>query len=102
MLREQIDAYRTVFEEAMRQVGRWFYSLIRSPIFRTNRGHGDLAECLGTGRGLLFGIPRFHAESPVVRGAGSSKEHSLPRNPWNHRGECGKERGLRRAMHIWK
>ena len=41
--------------------------------------------------GTAFDIPCFHAEFPVVRGAKSSKEHSLPGNPWNPRGECSKE-----------
>ena len=41
--------------------------------------------------GTAFGIPCFHAEFPVFRGAESSKEHSLPGNPWNSRGKCTKQ-----------
>ena len=43
--------------------------------------------------GTAFGIPCFHAKFPVVRGAVSSREHSLPGNPWNPRGECSTARG---------
>ena len=35
--------------------------------------------------GAAFGIPCSHAGFPVVHGAESSKEHSLPQNPWNPR-----------------
>ena len=44
--------------------------------------------------GTAFGIPCFHTEFPVVRGAKCSKEHSIPRNPWNPCRECSKEHGV--------
>ena len=43
-----------------------------------------------------FGIPCFHEEFSVVRGAESGKEHSLPGSSWNARGEYSKERSLNR------
>ena len=46
-----------------------------------------------TGPGLP-GIPCFHAVFPVLHGAGSSKERSHSKNPWNSRTEHNKEHGL--------
>ena len=38
-----------------------------------------------------FGIPCFHAEFHVVRGAERNKEHSVPGNPWNPVGNVTKK-----------
>ena len=70
------------------------FLFIHSPIPRTIHVRRHLAEVSADRPGTAFGIPCFHTEFPVVRGAESSKEHRLPGNPWDPRGECSREHGL--------
>ena len=77
-----------------------FLPLLFSAYFFTHpssglsRGIAILPSVCADRPGSAVGIPCFRAEFPVVRGAGSSEEHSLPWNFWNSCGKCSKECGL--------
>ena len=67
---------------------RFFY-LFTHPRSGLSVGAAIRTSVCGYRLGTALGIPCFHAEFPVVRGAEGSKEHNLPAPgyPWNPRGK---------------